>query len=226
VGRAGDSIASNDASWSSLDSAPSPSVFDQCDLKNPLPLILGGRSGPPVTRMRTRQRKARVRQQTRGAGKHSVPERPSVVLGKADSSRVAFVNPIDCIIPEALTPDSTGRGRRFDSFPLPTSIEQTATTRACCCSRTARPPRVGRLPRCAASRLNLSTRSGNRILIEKGRIPQVHFAPQHVYELREGVYASVRRQGFRDNGLGKLREALAHRVGEVRRPAAGAASGG
>ena len=35
----------------------------------------------------------------------------------------------------------------------------------------------------------------------------------------------VRRQGFRDNGLGKLREALAHRVGEVRQPAAGAASG-
>jgi hypothetical protein len=37
--------------------------------------------------------------------------------------------------------------------------------------------------------------------------------------------SSVRRQGFRDNGLSKLREALAHRVGEVRRPAAGAASG-
>ena len=36
----------------------------------------------------------------------------------------------------------------------------------------------------------------------------------------------VRRQGFRDNGLSKLREALAHRVGDVRRPAAGAASGG
>src|SRR6266550_5387972 len=36
---------------------------------------------------------------------------------------------------------------------------------------------------------------------------------------------AVRRQGFRDNGLGKLREALAHRVGEVRQPAAGAASG-
>ena len=35
----------------------------------------------------------------------------------------------------------------------------------------------------------------------------------------------VRRQGFRDNRLGKLREALAHRHGEVRRPAAGAASG-
>src|SRR5204862_2908801 len=35
----------------------------------------------------------------------------------------------------------------------------------------------------------------------------------------------VRRQGFRDNGLSKLREALAHRHGEVRRPAAGAASG-
>jgi len=33
-------------------------------------------------------------------------------------------------------------------------------------------------------------------------------------------------QGFRDNGLGKLREALAHRIGEVRRPAVGAASGG
>src|SRR5205814_4676915 len=35
---------------------------------------------------------------------------------------------------------------------------------------------------------------------------------------------TVRRQGFRDNGLGKLREALAHRAGEVRQPAAGAAS--
>jgi len=39
------------------------------------------------------------------------------------------------------------------------------------------------------------------------------------------IYPPVRRQGFRDNGLGKLREALAHRVGEVRQPAAGAASG-
>ena len=37
---------------------------------------------------------------------------------------------------------------------------------------------------------------------------------------------AVRRQGFRDNGLGKLREVLAHRVGAVMRPAAGAASGG
>jgi hypothetical protein len=36
----------------------------------------------------------------------------------------------------------------------------------------------------------------------------------------------VRRQGFPDNGLGKLREVLAHRVGDVMRPAAGAASGG
>jgi hypothetical protein len=38
--------------------------------------------------------------------------------------------------------------------------------------------------------------------------------------------AYVRRQGFPDNGLGKLREVLAHRVGDVMRPAAGAASGG
>src|SRR5690349_17395517 len=37
---------------------------------------------------------------------------------------------------------------------------------------------------------------------------------------------AVRRQGFRDNGLDKLREVLAHRVGDVMRPAAGAASGG
>ena len=36
----------------------------------------------------------------------------------------------------------------------------------------------------------------------------------------------VRRQGFWDNGLGKIREALAHRFGEVRRRAADAASGG
>jgi MFS family permease len=36
---------------------------------------------------------------------------------------------------------------------------------------------------------------------------------------------TVRRQGFRDSGLGKLREALAHRHGEVTQPAAGAASG-
>ena len=43
---------------------------------------------------------------------------------------------------------------------------------------------------------------------------------------RSLVTMSVRRQGFRDNGLGKLREALAHRIGEVRRPAVGAASGG
>jgi glycine/D-amino acid oxidase-like deaminating enzyme len=37
---------------------------------------------------------------------------------------------------------------------------------------------------------------------------------------------AVRRQGFRDNGLDKLREVLAHRVGDVMRPAAGAVSGG
>jgi hypothetical protein len=42
----------------------------------------------------------------------------------------------------------------------------------------------------------------------------------------KGEVQTVRRQGFRDNGLSKLREALAHRVGAVRRPAAGAASGG
>jgi len=36
----------------------------------------------------------------------------------------------------------------------------------------------------------------------------------------------VRHQGFCDNELDKIREALAHRCGEVRRPAAGAASGG
>ena len=38
--------------------------------------------------------------------------------------------------------------------------------------------------------------------------------------------ATVRRQGFRDNRLGKLREALAHRCGAVRPPAGGAASDG
>ena len=43
---------------------------------------------------------------------------------------------------------------------------------------------------------------------------------------RRGPVVNVRRQGFRDNGLGKLREALDHRIGEVRRPAVGAASGG
>jgi hypothetical protein len=37
---------------------------------------------------------------------------------------------------------------------------------------------------------------------------------------------TVRRQGFFGNGLGKLREALAHQFGGFRRPAAGAASGG
>ena len=42
----------------------------------------------------------------------------------------------------------------------------------------------------------------------------------------DGGLPFVRRQGFRDNGLGKLREVLAHRVGDVMRPAAGAASGG
>jgi transposase InsO family protein len=36
----------------------------------------------------------------------------------------------------------------------------------------------------------------------------------------------VRRQSFWDNGLGKIREVLAHRYGDVRRPVAGAASGG
>src|SRR6516165_3209636 len=34
---------------------------------------------------------------------------------------------------------------------------------------------------------------------------------------------AVRRQSVWDNGLGKLREALAHRCGAVRRPAGGAA---
>jgi hypothetical protein len=37
---------------------------------------------------------------------------------------------------------------------------------------------------------------------------------------------AVRRQSFWDNGLGKLREALAHQFGDFRRPATGAASGG
>ena len=36
----------------------------------------------------------------------------------------------------------------------------------------------------------------------------------------------VRRQRFWDNGLGKLREALAHQFADFRRPEAGAASGG
>jgi len=35
---------------------------------------------------------------------------------------------------------------------------------------------------------------------------------------------AVRRQRFWDNGLGKLREALAHQYCDFRRPAAGAAS--
>src|SRR3954462_9634135 len=37
---------------------------------------------------------------------------------------------------------------------------------------------------------------------------------------------SVRRQSFWDNGLSKIREALAHRIGDFRRPTAGAAVGG
>jgi hypothetical protein len=37
---------------------------------------------------------------------------------------------------------------------------------------------------------------------------------------------TVRRQSFWDNGLGKLREALAHRCGDVRRTAGGAAVDG
>jgi len=44
--------------------------------------------------------------------------------------------------------------------------------------------------------------------------------------LRDGDLDGVRRQSFWDNGLGKLREALAHQFGDFRRPAAGAASGG
>src|SRR5438477_12764932 len=39
---------------------------------------------------------------------------------------------------------------------------------------------------------------------------------REILKMGLAVLASiVRRQGFRDNGLGKLREALAHRVGEV-----------
>jgi hypothetical protein len=41
-------------------------------------------------------------------------------------------------------------------------------------------------------------------------------------KLRRGV----RRQSFWDNGLSKIREALAHRIGDFRRPTAGAAVGG
>ena len=37
---------------------------------------------------------------------------------------------------------------------------------------------------------------------------------------------SVRRQSFWDNGLSKIREALAHRIGDFRRLTAGAAVGG
>src|SRR4051812_12973504 len=33
------------------------------------------------------------------------------------------------------------------------------------------------------------------------------------------LLAIVRRQSFRDNGLGRIREGLAHRIGGVRRPA-------
>ena len=68
--------------------------------------------------------------------------------------------------------------------------------------------------------------------IERGDLPGGKLAGQLVCsksELRQHIarlVRAVRRQGFRDNGLGKLREALAHRIGEVRRPAVGAASGG
>src|SRR5262249_37389699 len=41
-----------------------------------------------------------------------------------------------------------------------------------------------------------------------------------------GRSRGVRRQRFWDNGLGKLREALAHQYCDFRRPAAGAASDG
>jgi hypothetical protein len=36
----------------------------------------------------------------------------------------------------------------------------------------------------------------------------------------------VRRQGLWDNGLIRIREALAHRIGDFRQPTAGAAGGG
>ena len=43
----------------------------------------------------------------------------------------------------------------------------------------------------------------------------------------EGRFAPiVRRQSFWDNGLSKIREALAHRIGDFRRLTAGAAVGG
>jgi adenylate cyclase len=40
------------------------------------------------------------------------------------------------------------------------------------------------------------------------------------------LLSSVRRQRFWDNGPGKIREALAHRLGDIRQPAAGAAGDG
>jgi hypothetical protein len=41
-----------------------------------------------------------------------------------------------------------------------------------------------------------------------------------------GYVEGVRRQGLWDNGLIRIREALAHRIGDFRQPTAGAAGGG
>ena len=49
-----------------------------------------------------------------------------------------------------------------------------------------------------------------------------------IHRVLDGLLVSVGvpRQGFLDNGLDKLREALAHRCGDIRPPAGGAASDG
>ena len=59
-------------------------------------------------------------------------------------------------------------------------------------------------------------------------IRQALFEQLHDLETNYSVKFSrgaVRRQSYWDKGLSKLREALAHRFGDVRRPAGGAASG-
>src|SRR3954451_16610563 len=77
-------------------------------------------------------------------------------------------------------------------------------------------------------RFTLSYRDVEDLLVERGleisyetvRGWVLKFGPGIARELR-----GVRRQSFRDNRLGRIREGLAHRSGGVRRPAGDAASG-
>jgi type I restriction enzyme, S subunit len=69
-------------------------------------------------------------------------------------------------------------------------------------------------------------RRGDILLTKDGTLGRVAVASEERVCINQSVALFVRRQGFWDDGLGKIREALADRFGEVRRRAADAASDG